>query len=352
MNKYSERVTEMRIKNKSNNDGSNRGSLLGKVLAAVLAAEAVFLATGYPFFRFMTYAGNKKKKESDKNGKKWFQLNHIEVNHPRYKHNDEYEKTREWCESQSMEDWYIKSYDGIMLHAKYLPAENAKRSIVLSHGYRGTSFGSIAHMAQFLHENGCNLLFVDQRCCGESEGEYITFGAKEQHDIMSWMYKVIKLDDKKLPVYLFGQSMGATSVILASGHDLPEEVKGIIADCGYHSMKQQLRDISKGWFHLHWIELLLFRVDIFSRLLAGFKMKEADTTVALKNNTRPVLFFHGEKDTYVYPVNTEINYELCTAPKEVVYIPSARHLCCSYEAPKLYKKKLKEFFKKYDISNT
>ena len=149
-------------------------------------------------------------------------------------------------------------------------------------------------------------------------------------------------DDKKLPVYLFGQSMGATSVILASGHDLPDEVKGIIADCGYHSMKQQLRDISKGWFHLHWIELLLFRVDIFSRLLAGFKMKEADTTVALKNNTRPVLFFHGEKDTYVYPVNTEINYELCTAPKEVVYIPSARHLCCSYEAPKLYKKKLKK----------
>ena len=77
-------------------------------------------------------------------------------------------------------------------------------------------------------------------------------------------------------------------------------------------------------------------------------MKEADTTEALKKNERPVLFFHGMKDTYVMPENTIHNYSLCSAPKELVLVPEARHLCSAYEAPELYRSKLLEFFQKYD----
>ena len=220
--------------------------------------------------------------------------------------------------------------------------------MLLAHGYRGTAFGSVAHMAEFMHENNCSLLFIDQRCCGESEGQYITFGAKEQHDILSWLNVIGKLNNDKNPVYLYGQSMGAASVILAAGHQLPEEVKGVISDCGFHSMKQQMRDMAAEWFHIHLVELFLFRVDILCRIFAGFSMKEADTTTALKKNEIPMLFIHGDKDTYVYPHNSIINYEMCRAPKELVVIPGARHLCSSYVEPELYKKKLTQFFRKYD----
>jgi fermentation-respiration switch protein FrsA (DUF1100 family) len=106
--------------------------------------------------------------------------------------------------------------------------------------------------------------------------------------------------------------------------------------------------MASEWFHLHWIELLLIRVDLFCRIFAGFKMKDADTTEALKRNKLPILFIHGEEDTYVLPENTVMNYSLCSAPKELVLIPEARHLCSSYEAPELYKKKLDSFFEKYD----
>lgn len=123
--------------------------------------------------------------------------------------------------------------------------------------------------------------------------------------------------------------------------------EGLIADCGFHSMKQQLRDIASGWFHLHWIELLLLRVDIFCRIFAGFAMKETDTTEALEENRLPILFFHGEDDTYVWPESTYKNYELCRADKELVMIPKARHLCCCYEQPELYRKKVMEFFKEH-----
>lgn len=285
---------------------------------------------------------------SDSGRKKWFQLSHTKVNHPRYKFEKEYEEGKAWCRNQRMQDCYLKSRDGLLLHAAYLPAKEAKRFVLLSHGYKGTAFGDFANTAKFLHENQCNLLFVDQRCCGESEGEFITFGAKEQYDIQDWACYISQRNKNGLPIYLYGESMGAAAVMMASGHELPEEVRGLIVDCGFRSMKRQLRDIAANWFHVKWIELLLFRVDLFCRFLAGFSMKEADTKEAMKKNKIPVLFFHGLKDTYVLPGNSKNNYALCQAPKELVLIPEARHLCSAYEAREIYRQKLLEFFAKYD----
>ena len=330
--------------------------------AAIIAAIAggVYMAMGWPFFYFITYGGKKEKTEDkteekkdnkgNLNRKKWFQLNHTVINHPKNGYEEEYEASKAWCRAQEMQDIYIRSRDGLRLHASWFPVENAKRIILLSHGYRGTRFGSVAHMAEFFRLEGSSLLFIDQRCCGKSEGSYITFGAKEQYDVLEWIDYLHQRNTDALPIYLYGQSMGATTILLAAGHTLPEDVKGLIADCGFHSMKQQLRDIASGWFHLHWIESLLLRTDLFCRIFGRFQMKQTDTTEALRTNTRPVLFFHGEADTYVWPENTVRNFELCHAPKELVLIPNARHLCGSFVDPVLYKEKLMNFFDRLDRS--
>lgn len=336
------------------------GLSVGELLVGGVLGINFIFGFAWPFFKLMTYAGKKRvtavqdqqsKKQKDTSTKKWFELRHTKVNHPRYRFEDEYEATKAWCEAQNMQDMYIESLDGLKLHASYFPAHNAERIVVMVHGYRGTSFGSIAHIAKLLHDNRCDLLFVDQRCCGNSEGKYITFGAKEQLDVYEWVHYINDLngnseDGKKLPIYLYGQSMGATTVLLATGHRLPEEVKGVIADAGYHNMKQQLSDIASGWFHLRWIDFLLYRVDIYCRVFAGFSMKETDVTNALKKNKLPVLFFHGVDDTYVWPSNSVHNYEICTAKKKLILIPHARHLCCSYVDPKKYNKAVLTFFEK------
>jgi alpha-beta hydrolase superfamily lysophospholipase len=273
----------------------------------------------------------------------------MKINHPRYQFEEEYEAGKAWCRQQDMKDWYIHSADGLRLHAYYLPAKaDAKRFVLLSHGYKGSGFGDFAGIAGFLHEHNCNLLFIDQRCCGMSEGEFITFGAKEQDDIRRWSYLIAARNKDRLPIYLYGESMGAASVLMASGKKLPDEVKGLIADCGFQSMKGQIRDLAGKWFHLPRIELLLFRLSVLCRFSGGFRMEESDTTRALAVNKRPVLFFHGSDDTYVYPKNSIDNYELCHASKELVIIEGARHLCSAYVNPKLYRRKLLEFFEKYD----
>lgn len=310
----------------------------------IAAATAGFMALGWSFFD-MTVRCRKERKQVKR---KWFSLSHARVNHPRHKFEKEYEEGKAWCREQTMQDCYIRSRDGLRLHAGYLPAPNAERMVLLSHGYKGSGFGDFAYTARFLHEHHCSLLFIDQRCCGESEGDYITFGAKEQQDVQDWAWYLAKRNKEKLPIYLYGESMGAASVLMASGHALPHGVKGLIADCGFSSMKGQIRDMAANWFHLKWVGLLLFRMDLFCRILAGFRMGEADTTEAMKKNKRPVLFFHGMKDTYVLPENTLHNYALCCAPKVLVLVPEARHLCSAYEAPELYRRKLLEFFQKYD----
>lgn len=318
-----------------------------KLLSAAITAVSVYMTFGWSFFQMMISC----KKKKNLNRKKWFQLSHTKINHPRYKFEAEYEEGKAWCRQQNMQDCYIKSKDGLLLHGSYLPAENAERFVLLCHGYKGSGFGDFAYMAQFLHENGCNLLFIDERCCGESQGKYITFGAKEQYDIQRWAYYIAKRNKKRLPIYLYGESMGAASVLMASGHKLPGEVRGLISDCGFQSMKKQLQDIAANWFHIDWVDLLLFRVDLFCRILAGFRMDEADTTNAMKKNKRPILFFHGLKDTYVEPKNTINNYFLCRAPKELVIVQEARHLCSAYEEPELYREKILNFFAKYDIAD-
>lgn len=315
-----------------------------KISGAAVLAASTFMAAGWSFFQ-MTVRCKEDKKQLKK---RWFELSHTKINHPRHKFEREYEEGKAWCMQQNMQDCYVKSRDGLVLHARYLPAKNARRFVLLSHGYKGSGFGDFAYTARFLHENHCNLLFIDQRCCGRSQGEYITFGAMEQYDVQKWAYHIARKNKKRLPIYLYGESMGAASVLMASGHELPEDVRGIIADCGFRSMRGQVQDMAKNWFHLHWIGLLLFRLDLFCRALAGFRMKDADTTSALRRNRRPILFFHGAQDTYVDVKNARYNYAVCRAPKELYVIPEARHLCSPYEAPDLYREKLLNFFASYD----
>ena len=295
---------------------------------------------------FRLVVKNKKSKKVKK--KEGFMPRQMKVNHPRAWFLEEYEKGKQWCINQQMKECYLRSHDGLLLHAYYFPAENAKRTVLLSHGYRGSGFGDFAPDAQFLHEHECNLLFIDQRSCGESQGGYITFGALEQEDVKRWCWYLANRNKNHLPIYLFGKSMGASSVLMASGKKLPHYVKGIIADCGFVSMKEQFKNMAANWFHLRYIPILLWRLSVRCRIQAGFSMKDADTSYAMAINERPVLFFHGSRDGFVHPDQSVKNYQMCRGPKELVIIGKARHLCCAYQQWEKYHQKLMQFFEKYD----
>jgi alpha-beta hydrolase superfamily lysophospholipase len=245
------------------------------------------------------------------------------------------------------EETDIQSNDGLRLHARFIPAEGkAERMILCAHGYKGTAEGDFGRAVHFFHKN-CSMLLIDERCCGKSEGQYITFGAKEKEDVILWEEWLEKKNTEHLPVYLYGISLGCATVLMCSDYHFSKDVKGIVADCGYTSMKSILGSLAWRWYHIPGWYITPF-VDIWCRIKGHFAMNDADAEKALRSSNLPVIFFHGTKDDFVIPENSKNNYAACTAKKELYMIEGAIHAVALNVDPDTYTVKTEAFFKEND----
>lgn len=258
-----------------------------------------------------------------------------------------YEKKRavENAEALPYEDAWITSRDGLKLHARFYPNESAKRIVIFCHGYHGTSAGDFAFIFPMLKED-CTILAIDERSMGESEGKYITFGAMEKQDISDWAEWMDARNEKHLPVYLYGVSMGAASVLMNADRE-PAGVKGIIADCGYTTMDRIISDVQKAWYKAS-LKPVRMSLDLWCRVIARFRMKDADALSAMKHAKLPVLFIHGTADHFVAPYHTELNAAACISPHKTFFVEGASHGASAQTDPQLYEKTVREFFAEYD----
>ena len=230
----------------------------------------------------------------------------------------------EWLSAQEYETVTIRSRDGLRLSARFFPVENAKGTLLLVHGYRSNPGNDFGVACPFYRSMGWNILAVNQRACGDSEGTYITFGVKERFDLHDWAVYLCDRFGKEHPVVLNGVSMGSTTALMSLGTDLPENVRGVIADCGFTSPAEQLKCIFRSRFGVAG-GLLLAVAGLFAKLFAGFGFSDYSTVTALKQAKLPVLFIHGEADTFVPIRFTVENYAACVSDKKLLTIPDAGH---------------------------
>ena len=217
----------------------------------------------------------------------------------------------------------ILSDDGLKLYGVWVPAENARGTILLAHGYRSSKIVDFSLALGLYHELGMNILLPDQRSHGKSEGKYITFGVKESRDMLSWVAYHNKTFGN-MPLILSGLSMGASTMLFLADADLPENVKGIIADCGFTSPYEIIKKVFHSIVHLP-AAPTLWAADIFTRIFAGFSLKEKDSRKTLQNCKVPVLLVHGEADGFVPCEMTRQAYAACNAPKELFLVKDADH---------------------------
>ena len=220
-------------------------------------------------------------------------------------------------------DVYIRSDDGLKLHGLWIPAENPKGTVLFAHGYRNTYLVDFALAMEFYHNKGMNLLIPDQRCHGQSEGLYITFGVKESGDMHNW----IKFHNETLancPVMLSGLSMGASTMLYLADQDLPDNVRGIIADCGFTSPKDILTSVFKAVIHAPPV-FCLWITNICCHVFAGFGLQEKDSRLALQNSKVPVFIVHGKDDNFVPCQMSQQAHDACTGIKEILLVEGADH---------------------------
>jgi len=267
------------------------------------------------------------------------------------------DKTDEFLEAVAKSDeqlrecntrvWAIESFDDHELVAHWYPCDNAKRIIVAMHGWRSAWSKDFGLIASFWHEQHCHVLFVEQRGQGESGGEYMGFGMTERFDCRDWVERVDAQNTERLPIYLVGVSMGAATVMMASALELPETVRGIIADCGYTSPHAIWKYVANNKFRIPY-DIFGKLVDDICRKTTNFGSKEITAVDALKETTIPVLFIHGTDDHFVPVTMTYENYKACASEKRLLVVPGADHAMSYYIDPVAYETALKDFWQEYD----
>ncbi len=242
-------------------------------------------------------------------------------------------------------DVSITSFDGLKLYGKYYEFKKGAPIELMMHGYRGTSERDLCGGIQRCFSLGRSCLIIDQRACGKSEGHVITFGVKEHRDCLDWVDFIINSIDKDARIILCGISMGAATVLMASGKNLPENVVGVLADCGYTSAKEIIKKVIRQ-LKLP-AELLYPFVKLGAFVFGGFKLEETSPIEAMRVTKLPVIFYHGENDDFV-PCEMSIkNHEVCQSPKQLVTMPTAGHGLCYLVEPEKYLETLSKFSREH-----
>lgn len=236
----------------------------------------------------------------------------------------------------------ITSFDGLTLRGKYYEYAPGAPIELMMHGYRGEADRDLCGGVQRCFALGRSALIVDQRACGTSDGNIITFGIKEKKDCLDWVNFMIQKFGPDVRIILTGISMGGATVLMAAGEKLPPNVIGVLADCGYTSPKEIIIKVIK---QLHLPAALLYPfIKLAARLFCGFDLEEASATAAVAKCKVPVILFHGEDDDFVPCEMSRINYEACNSTKKLVTIAGAGHGLSYIIDPKRYLEELGPFF--------
>ena len=234
------------------------------------------------------------------------------------------------------------SQDGLTLYGKYYEYSPNAPVELMFHGYRGSAERDLCGGVQRAFSLGHSVLIVDQRAAGHSDGNVITFGYKESKDCLRWVDKAIEELGPDVKLILTGISMGASTVLMASGNPLPANVVAVLADCGYTSAKEIIQKVCRQ-MKLP-VALAYPFVRLGGILFGRFDPNAADATAALANCKVPVIFAHGDADDFVPCEMSRANFDACPTKKKLVIIPGAGHGLCYLADPEGYLAQLKEFF--------
>ncbi len=233
------------------------------------------------------------------------------------------------------------SRDGIKLVGRYYHVKDDAPVSIIFHGYR-SNIGTDCNGGYYLSvKNGYNVLVVYQRGHRESGGKTITFGVKERYDCLDWIAYVNERFGEEIPILLMGLSMGAATVLMAAGLDLPSNVKGIMADCGFSSPKEILQEVIRKMKYP--LRITYFFVRMSAKIFGHFDPEEASAVEALKNAKVPVLIIHGDDDRFVPSRMSRDNYDACASAKEILIVPGAGHGLSYCVDAKAYEKAVQDF---------
>ena len=304
------------------------------ILICVLSVLSVVLITSYIcFFRIFKKPKVKKREEG------YVEIPDGEI------YEAHREQITEWVlESRAMpyREVEIKSFDGLTLRGRYFEHFKGAPIEIMMHGYQGNAERDMSGGIFRSRDCGHNALLVNHRASGNSDGKVITFGINESRDCLAWIDFVVKKIDPDARIILTGISMGAATVMNVSGMELPKNIIGVLADCGYTSNEDIIKKVIRE-MHLP-ANILYPFARLGARIFGRFNLDEFAPIEQVKKSKVPTIFFHGDNDDFVPHYMSEQNFEACAAKKKLVIVKGAGHGIAYPVDKEYYLKEAKEFF--------
>lgn len=304
----------------------------GKLLlgAAALGAAGEVAVASYFYRRTMLRSNAKRDRTQKMAGTDW----------------DRYIPTiraaKDWLGKQPQEEIWVTSEDGLKLFGRFFPCGSSSKTVLCFHGYTSEGLNDYSTLARFYLDHGFNLLIVDERAHGRSEGTFIGFGCLDRRDAKIWIDYLVERMGEDSSILLHGDSMGAATVLMTTGLALPKQVKAAVSDCAFTSAWEVFCTVLKNMYHLPSFPIM----QIANRMVkknAGYELDECNARREVKKAQIPILFIHGKNDTFVPCSMVYELYEACRAEKKLVVIEGAGHVESCYKNPEKYEEAIRSF---------
>nr|WP_243897104.1 alpha/beta hydrolase [Clostridium perfringens] len=275
------------------------------------------------------------------------ELHDIEKSYTRYVENNLFDEAL--YNSTSKEDITLKSFDGLNLTSTLIMNENpTNKFIVLVHGVSICYVGSLKYFDIF-YKNGFNVLIVNQRRHGKSEGKYSTYGFYEKYDVNMWIEYLKSRFGNDIILGLHGESMGAGTVMETI--PLNDSIKFVIEDCGYSNFHEligfQITHAYKNRLVRRILSPSLIFANFFMKTKAKFSMKKIVPIDIVSSTSLPMMFIHGKEDYFVpWYMALDLYKAKTKGYKELYLVEGAKHAEALEVNKILYEKKIMTFIEK------
>jgi len=275
------------------------------------------------------------------------ELHDIEKSYSRYVENNLFDEAL--YNSASKEDITLKSFDGLNLTSTLIMNENpTNKFIVLVHGVSICYVGSLKYFDIF-YKNGFNILIVNQRRHGKSEGKYSTYGFYEKYDVNMWIEYLKSRFGNDIILGLHGESMGAGTVMETI--PLNDSIKFVIEDCGYSNFHEligfQITHAYKNRLVRKILRPSLIFANFFMKTKAKFSMKKIVPIDIVASTSLPMMFVHGKEDYFVpWYMAVDLYKAKTKGYKELYLVEGAKHAEALEVNKILYEKKIMTFIEK------
>lgn len=241
----------------------------------------------------------------------------------------------------SWEPVTITGRDGKKLFGRYYQTRPGAPVQLQFHGYRGGALRDMCGIAPLAMKMGYNVLLVDQRSHGQSEGSTITFGIKERQDLQCWCDYASRRFGKDTPLVLYGVSMGAATVLMAADMPLPTSVKAIVADCPYSSPAEIIGRVAEQMGLPAKPSVAVCHI---AALVYGhFRLGASSPVKAVKDTRLPILLLHGGDDRFVPCDMSRQIYAACGGDRQLAVFPNAAHGMSFLQDPQRYEATVSSF---------